>query len=1184
MNLVSSVVVLLLASVASANAQSSGCVSSTTALTLESQACSDSTVASAAEASVVGPASVDSCCPNLVADTEARRLLGLNSKALSGARSLQSADTCRIVETTNAYCDLDSDSGCEAENANLELAFTFSYETVTSDELCCAKCDCWGDPRCTAFDGSRDNWIICDDRRASNCQHGPTRCHKHRDPWGNRCEYVRRTRVPDSDDAQPWWYSWEQSGSPCQSTAIWEGTMFPTMVMYDGQDQVLNLTLGERGIIASVAVTEASGAIYTLTSEDCLSKSSASSWTSSDSSSIPDTWTVTVESDTRVRWNIQNDAATVYTTILCQATSDYRSRLDINLQIPTAGDSTNPDSEGFCATGSISEDSKGTGTLSISQDDMCLRSEVGSCVEACKALVDTTCLEENLEENVRYWCQMNDYTGVTPTINSTEECVSRIVMEENCNETAYNWADIVCQIDNMNSDKTSYDESGYQKCLGDIEDNTWFQYVMDRPTYTVVSSDSAPTECISDVTEYNTTKSSDCAVGVQVQSYDSSSDSWVDEFFIPVEYPPCNDLLNISGSDYPDLMTRPIRFIQCESIQAQCAVENSCLPTNGFEVEATYTMEFCPDVTLTPTPSPTVIIRGETCYECVESTESQQPQICVTESTYQELGTCDTCCEAASEETTPPLTEYGYCRSQETTRPYCNMSNSEEAAYCNELETSNGLLEIQIDYFDAEETPTNCCKDCAVYGDPEMTSFADTSLTLNISAWIICDGRSIKTNGDACPIEEDQCTQELDHDGNACYYNTTRANLLTDQSNIGAIGSPCQANPASGDATMELYTIPSGDFSINILLGERAVVTEARFTVSGDVYTLVSSDCFNDAGSGWTSDPTSVFTNVTYDSEDVRSTTRGAERTWSFLYDESIYVQITCIKMIAQGGDAQGITGYRMNIDHIIDTDLDRTEDSSATGYCPTDVVDYMNATVTDTSDGSVFNVCTWQQWSQALTLAKALVSTASTTAQIKEAVQTWCDTANVFQTYSDPASKCYSTIVGKSSDYSKIGSRWAIQYCNAINSNRGDLTATQWRNRCTSQIEEETFGIVNYVETYGTGAMDTDNTCSSNPTYSVSDNVCEQGIFVEYYDDDTSEWVEEFFIPALNMPCSGVVSASYSDHPNLFTNNIRFRQCDQQANNGCSLAFSCQSAQGYSVSYKYSQDSSVCSGSGGSS
>lgn len=1173
------VVLSIALQVMTVQAQVEGCNATTNQLTLDYLACENGLGSTLPSSSAVGPVIFETCCPNVAAGESWRLLWGSNNHETS-FRTLQLAETCRITEITNAYCDVGQDSGCEVQYANLELEFNFLYERLTSDDLCCSSCVCWGDPRCTAFDGSRDNWVICDDRRAGDCQHGPVRCHNQKDPWGNQCEYVRRTRVPDSNATQPWWYNWDESGSPCQSKSIWEGTALPTMVMYDGYGQVTTLTLGERGIITGVTIVQ-NGVNYTLSSATCLSDFSASAWISSDFSNIPDKWAVVLESSTRIRWNIQNLDGTTSTSILCLATSDYRTRLDVDLKIPNGG-AGNLSGEGFCITGNIQENSKGTGTLNITQDDLCLRRELGSCIEACKALVDASCEDANLEENVNVWCTFNDYTGVTPAINSIGECVSRIFSEENCNETSFQWADIICQIDNMNADKTGYSESGYQMCLTNIADNTWFQYVADRPAYSIPSLDVIPAECIADVQEYNRSKPYMCAVGVQVQSFNNLTSVWEDEFFIPVDYSPCDNFLNISGVDFPNLMTRPIRFKQCESIQSECAMENSCLPTNGFQVKATYSMEYCPPPTPSPTESPIGTEGG--CYECLQQPRSQRPEICATENQFYELGSCETCCVPAENETLPVLNENGYCRYQETSRPYCNMSNNEEAAYCAQLKTGGGLLEIQIQYSDAEDAPTTCCRDCAVYGDPEMTSFADTTLSLNISAWIICDGRVIQDSDDACPIEEEQCTKELDQDGNRCYYNTTRAALLTDQSNIGAVGSPCQANPNSGEATMELYTIPDGDFSFFILLGERAVITESRFVIAGEYITLVSSECFGEAGSGWTNDPSSFFTDVTYDASDVRSTPRGAERTWSFVYDNTIYVQITCIKMVAQGGDAQDITGYRMNIDHIIDSDLERSGSDNATGFCPTSAIDYMNASVTDTSKGSVFNVCTWQQWSQALTLAKALVSTATTASQINEAIQTWCETANVFQTSSNPEVECYSAITGTNADSESIGFRWTVQYCNAISNNRGDISVSQWRNRCTSQIKEETFGIVNFVETYGTGAKDTDNTCSSNPSYKLSSNVCQEGIFVEYFDAEISDWTEEFFVPALNLPCNGTIAVTYTEHPNLFTNMIRFRQCDQPANNGCSLAYSCKSAQGFSIMYRFSQDESICEDESGSS
>ncbi|GBG26018.1 Hypothetical Protein FCC1311_022382 [Hondaea fermentalgiana] len=1168
MRFATSVAIVLVATMARALAQSSGCTSSITYIEFPNSACEVSTEEppTLTETLASEVISLNTCCPNLVGgQDDARRLFGLAPSDTLNSRALQTDETCRQVIVRTPYCDLEQGTGCTAESSELEIELAFDYSAVTSEETCCSECFCWGDPRCSSFDGTRANWIVCDDRRRSNCRHGPQRCSNQLDPWGDSCEFVKRTRQGTDNP----WEGWDTDGSPCQSTRMYDGTEFPSMEFFSGDDFEVNLVLGERGVTEQVDLTVGSDT-FSLTASACLADTSASVWTT-DASNIPDTWTVTTESSQRVMWSVQNTGASVFTDILCQRTVGERSRLDVTLRYPTAGDSPDDEFTGFCVTGVISEDEKGTGTLSIEDDDKCLRMEIGGCLEACKALVDPTCVEENYDANVLKWCEENDYSGVTPAIGSDEECVERI--KENCEESGFSWAQIVCQIDNMNGDGSGYDEDGYLRCLQDIEDFTWFQYVKDRPSFEVTSATTqTPTECIADVTEYNETKSNTCEIGVQVQSFNDDTSTWEDEFFIPSTLPPCDGIAKVNGTVFPNLMVRPIRLAQCESIQSECATSNNCLPTNGFTAQIEYRqIEECPTPAPTPVPEPT-------CYDCEEFAENQSPQVCQSSTEdFVQIGTCETCCEPDDEDDLPELSEWGYCRTQETIRPYCDADNDDEKAYCRKLKNKRNrvTLDINISYANPNEEPYSCCRDCSIYGDPEMTPFTATGNNLAIDAWIICDGREIPGDGSTCPIKSTTCGLEKDHDGNYCVYNETRASMLTDQSDIGAVGSPCQANPLSGEAVMEVYTTADNMFSINAVLGERAVVTETRLTVDGDTVSLVASECFGDAGSGWSDELSNSLTDVSYDAVDQRSTNRGAERTWKLTYQESIFIQITCLKMIGQKGGAKGVVGYRMNIDHIIDIDEERATSEDSTGYCPKGVVDFQLSTPTDTSDGSVFAECTWQQWSEGLTMAKALVGTATTSAQILDAITEWCQTAN---TNEDTPEACYDDIVDGRTNYNVIGRRWAKRYCRAISSNRpSGMSVAGWIDNCYADIREETFGIVSYVESYGTGEKNTINTCLSNPTYTTSDDTCTEGIHVEHYDTSAEDWVQSFFVPSTNLPCDGIITVKYADYPELFTNKIRFRQCDQPANNGCTLAESCMPAQGFDILYRFSQPAAVC-------
>lgn len=1122
-----------------------------------------------------------SCCPS--PSLSARRLLGITSDTLP--RQMQStSENCQSYEIIDPFCP-----DCNLETISLSLTVQFSNPQVLSNETCCSECNCWGDPRCTSFNGTRANWVVCDDRN-SQCEHGPVRCENRKDPWGGSCEFVKRSRKPESDDPQPWWYDWDTSGSPCQATPVWEEEQFPYMVMYDGEGQVINLTLGERGIISSVQVTEES-TDYTLDARDCFVNANSSAWTVTGDSFFPSTWNLTVESSTLYRWNIQNLDKTVFTSIVCYQSSDYRSRLDITVRQIASSTSDLNSVQGFCKSGIISENFAESRTLSIEEDDACLRKELGTCVEACKALVDSSCSETNLQANVREWCSINDLTGIVTnfTIDSIDTCISYICGDGNCfdecSNTSQNWADLVCQIDSMNIDRTGYDEAMYRDCAADIAETSWFQYAADRQAYIVRNfgyfSDA---ECLESVSEYPSSKPYPCAIGAQIQTKNPDTGEWEDEFFIPVENPLCENA-TLSALDYPNLVTRPIKVSQCDMLGSDCAVENDCLPVPEISVTIMVENELCPTPAPTIAPTePPITIENTTCAVCTTRDANLYPQICVTEtSDFQALSDCDRCCSELNA-TVLNLTDYGYCRTQETERAYCDLANATDVEYCENLLGNNGVLSLNITYTNTANT-TSCCPECIAYGDPELIPFNETEYV--VDAWVICDGRS----PDTCKVDEGVCTAQLDHEGNNCTYDSQRAAWLEQygQFNIGAIGSPCIASNQSSPAVMELYTLPEKEMSIKTTLGERAVMVDARFTFANTTsYTLSANTCFDGPGSGWTKDGSNVTTDevaaafsfLQYDTADVNSVTRGASRTWVLEFNNSLHVQITCQKMIAQGGDIQGLAGYRLDFDHIIDTNEERAFSTNSTGFCPTAEIDFMEATRTDLSDDSAFSKCTWMRMNVAVALAKSLVDPTATYSEteIRAAVETWCNTANVYQTKKDPTAECVKAI-WTSGNLEGTGKKWAYQYCKAIGSSNPE--------KCRNGILENTYSIQQSVEAFGTGKVTTDNTCSKTKTdeYTTSTDVCEQGFFIDYFDESTSEWIQELFVPSLELPCSGgTIDLTYEKRPHLFNNRFRIRQCDPSVENGCNLATSCSAARAYTASYRFSQDATVCGDTSGSS
>jgi len=1142
-----------------ASAQEPSCISTQRRLQLEEQACPP--VGPSVE--TLGPVTVDSCCPAVTPgqdDDQRRQLEGTNSNNFM--RALQGPETCRSVEISQPYCVPES-SGCNPNKTKINLDFVFDFFEVNSADLCCQECFCWGDPRCTSFDRTRQEWIVCDDRRPSDCLHKPGLCNSITDHLGETCEFVRRTRKKKNGAVEPFIYKgFKKSGSPCQSTSIYEGTgPFPTMVMFERDGIEIVLTLGDRGVTKSVDFTTGSLGTFTIESDLCIETGDEANaaelvWSNDMNNAVPSTWTVS-KVGSEIVWEVHSEDFSVFANLTCAKTNDFRTRIDVSVRQPVGAvddqsifqDPNNPG--GFCFSGRIAEATPST--LTKRESEECLLKEIGGCLEACKAVVNPQCNDDNLEAYIRQWCRETDLSGVSPPLNE-DECFELITMEEDCDKTSKNWANLVCQLDFPDDDQQDA-ESGFAKCIMTIEDFTWNDYVDMREPFAIQTPQEG--ECVDDPTKYPKSKPDECAVGAEVQ-YFVDGEGWVTAFFIPVDMPPCDNLLEIHGAVFPELVLNPIRIAQCESIEARCLNVNKCLPTNGFTVNFEFETFECAE------PS---------CYNCELFEEGVKPKVCDFGDDFKPLGNCSQCCEPDIGEN-PPVAEQGRCRNQRTLHPYCD--ESEEPDRCDLLKES-GMLEFKINYLPPDTKPENCCLECSAYGDPELTSFKSDGLQ-ELDAYIICDGRR-KGRRQRCPITENTCEEELDHEGRTCFFNQTKADLIGNTySNIGAIGSPCEINFLSSKAVMNLYTVTTGDqYELNVTLGERAVIDDVKIVTSSGTFVLDAERCFGDPMLAWDGDVFSAFEMIEFDTEDQLANPRGAERGWKLTDPETgIFVGLTCIKMIALDGppESEGIVGYRINVNSIIESDDMRG--LNGTGYCPTGIIDFQKGTVTDTSDGSVFDECTWQRWPQALTLCKALLNPGCTIRQVPKKVKKWCKTANVMNDEANPADACKDTILA-GANLEEIGANWAVQYCMAISNNRPDThSLDQWMIQCLGEINENTFGIDAQIQMFGRGERNSANTCQENPMYGLQDDVCERGIFVEY-EQSEGVWVEAFFVPYTQLPCDGIVKVSASDFEELFTNPIRFRQCQQVAGNGCALDATCLPAQGYSIEYKFSQAEEVC-------
>src|SRR5262249_9228308 len=122
----------------------------------------------------------------------------------------------------------------------------------------------YGDPHCQSFSGQSDTWVVCDSRvvkgQTSQCTESKAMCLKQRDNLGATCVWQ------PNPSGQNWNIGLQ--GSQC----IFSSKQHPpNMTMYKADNFSLELILGERAIIQSIAIQDRnSGNGYYLSAADCL--------------------------------------------------------------------------------------------------------------------------------------------------------------------------------------------------------------------------------------------------------------------------------------------------------------------------------------------------------------------------------------------------------------------------------------------------------------------------------------------------------------------------------------------------------------------------------------------------------------------------------------------------------------------------------------------------------------------------------------------------------------------------------------------------------------------------------------------------------------------------------------------------------------------------------------------------
>ncbi|GBG35022.1 Hypothetical Protein FCC1311_112452 [Hondaea fermentalgiana] len=1079
---------------------------------------------------------------------------------------------CSTTLIESAYCDTDVISGgCSGftPNASDSAIFEISITYAETEDTCCQKCKCYGDPLCEAFDGTRDQLIECDARNFTTCGLQQDICRQQYDHAGNRCKWLK------GNLNYPWWTSNLESGSPCQADYNVSGQL--ELVMLDVDDMSISSLVGERGVQTDAMILLPSySEPFQINSDTCFdydprdvgTDGAAAAWQlPSSASSIPSTWSVTIPDDVSIHWHVGDESLGIYAEVICtKAINATRSRLDIENVTDTQGRTSG---DGFCFTGSIdSEQLSGSNVDNPEGHYNCLSKTLPDLVNTCKALTDDTCYQRSVSGWQQYWCETAElqYTQASSEASTYEAMVSACLSDIRSgteDEQAETWVTYACQMNSQEEYDSSAQSSYVDECVNKMDEFGWYEWLQ---TYQGIIEHSwtVSETCVSSLDDFTTIPDDEtCASGLMVET--NQNGTWVPILYFPPESPPCSDAdLEATGETFPALFQYQVRFRQC-GLDASCLVAEggtSCKPVMDISATVTFSGQACApedDILITST--------GNCSCSLDSGSDTSVPQVCTSDSeaTYP-LGTCGQCCETNNY---IPGQEGQACRAIETTTPFCNTTDSATSAYCTKLQKKSYNATMLLNFgTPASGFDSYCCESCQLWGDPFGQAFDGSREKL-----IVCDARD-----EDCDTLESVCDTLVDHAGNPCVWNQTVADLIGNRgANIAAYGSPCLPDwEASGEDEIVLYTVDEPTFSLSFYTGERSILDKLLLTTSKGSYTLDPVACYaDDPLDGWTTvsgEDVSTALNLTYTGagEDGYG---NDERVWAVLVqDMGIFFRVTCVN--SQAVDADYVGGYRLNVEHLIDTDLER---SGTGGYCVTaDLYEYGGSY----TNNSFAIECETKDLSASHRACKAFWAGSCTPDQIDLGIENWCEIAN--QPYT--VSKCVSKIT--KSTAKKTAAAWTKAVCTALLPMK---QATESDSDFLTACEDlgETDGYYSIVENYGSAGDrgSVSSYCASSVSeYGSRDetDACIVGVSVQY--DAGDGWEELFFIPSNLLPCNGelLIPAYDSTYWPLFAYPIRFEQCDVLDEDGAcpsstNVEATCMSNFGFNVSMTYNYNDVGC-------
>jgi hypothetical protein len=70
----------------------------------------------------------------------------------------------------NSILSCPASNPCSCQFPVTSLNPNISFTASITQEACCQACTCYGDPHCSSFTGTADNWVVCDGRAPNSCE------------------------------------------------------------------------------------------------------------------------------------------------------------------------------------------------------------------------------------------------------------------------------------------------------------------------------------------------------------------------------------------------------------------------------------------------------------------------------------------------------------------------------------------------------------------------------------------------------------------------------------------------------------------------------------------------------------------------------------------------------------------------------------------------------------------------------------------------------------------------------------------------------------------------------------------------------------------------------------------------------------------------------------------------------